>query len=799
MTRVKSICLKICYEMLLPKYRRRAGDLLPSLAASNRPRAVSQPTDAHRLVSQIIPILNWRNSKPKALTGSVVHGPCSQNFAGTIVRKRINHILLGCSSVATICLLLMTDGRAADIADANAVPVMPLKAPPIANTNYDWSGFYVGGHLGYAWGNSNWAASGADGSAAGSLNFSQGINPFTEAGSWNEGVQFGYNAMLKNRFVFGVEADLTFPAYQNLAGISTGNATTYAGGNNSYTDTLLASGTVRARIGYAPGNWLFYATGGLAWTVDQFTLAQQTTGISAVAQQPRVGWAAGAGVEFPITGHWTGKLEYLYTQYGSTSVNFAPLADQINSNLSLQEIRLGLNYQFGNPASSNGNSAAPSFPDLDNFSFHGQATFTDQAYPAFHSAIPDGAQSLPQGGQNAETFDLTLYAGMKLWKGAELWVDPELDQGFGVGNAHGLAGFASAESYKLGWAEPYARIQRYFIRQTIDLGGDTQKVDADINAFDSTTTSDRLVLTLGKFQVVDLFDTNKYANNAKTDFLNWTSVNVGSLDYAGDAWAYTYGAAAEWYTGRYTFRAGVFDMSQTPASTASYGVLGAGSDSSFSNLEFIGEIEERHELWGQPGKLKLTGYVISGQQGNFAQATALFNQFGANTPTPINAGDTAADYWMNASRSYQNVPGISFNLEQQVNDNVGVFARAGWVNGQYEMWDNTDVGYSGQVGVSIKGTQWGRPDDTVGIDGVVNGITNAEATWLNDGGLGILIGDGPGSLTQHGLEKIMEAYYSYAVSAAVKVSVDYQFIDNPAYNTQRGPVNLFAGRVRWQF
>jgi len=480
-------------------------------------------------------------------------------------------------------------------------------------------------------------------------------------------------------------------------------------------------------------------------------------------------------------------------------VNFAPLGDQINSSLSLQEVRLGLNYQFGNPVSANGNWNAPSVPDLDFLSFHGQATFTGQGYPAFRSAIPDGPNSLPQGGQSAQTFDLTLYAGAKLWKGAELWFDPEIDQGFGVGNAHGLAGFASAESYKAGFAEPYARVQRLFLRQTIELGGEPQKVDADINAFESTTTSDRLVLTVGRFQVVDMFDTNKYANNAKTDFLNWSSVNAGSFDYAGDAWAFTYGAAAEWYTGRYTLRAGIFDMSQTPASTGSYGVLGAGSDPNFSNLEYIGEIEERHELWGQPGKLKLTGYIISGQQGNFGQAVALTNQFGVNTPTPINAGDSAANYWMNASRSYQNVPGISFNMEQQLNDTVGMFARAGWVDGHYEMWNNTDVSYSGQLGVSIKGAAWGRPDDTIGIAGIVNGISNAEVAWLNAGGLGIIVGDGPGSLTRPGLEKIIEAYYSYSVTSAVKVTFDYQFIDNPAYNIDRGPVNLFAGRLRWQF
>ncbi len=687
-------------------------------------------------------------------------------------------------TAAVIALMSAGTAAAADLTSSE-VAAASYKDP----VAYDWTGFYVGGHIGYAWGNSNWAATGAGGNGSGSLNFSQGFDSFNEAGSWNEGVQLGYNAMLANRAVLGVEADFTFPAYQDLDGISTGGAATFAGGNNSYSDTLVASGTVRGRIGYAPGDWLFYATGGFAWTSDQFTL----NSASSIIQ--RVGWAAGAGTEFPISGHWTGKVEYLFTDYGYSTVNFSSLGERTHSNLSLEEVRVGLNYQFGNSVSLDGRDpAAPAVAGLDYISLHGQTTLTEQGYPAFRSAFPDGLQSLPQGGEGRETFDLTLYAGFKLWQGAEFWVDPEIDQGFGVGDAHGLAGFPSAESYKLGFAEPYARVQRYFIRQTFDLGGETQKVDADINQFEGSTTTDRLVLTVGKFQVVDLFDTNKYANNAKTDFLNWTSVNTGSFDYAGDAWAFTYGAAAELYKGRYTLRAGIFDMSQTPAAAGVYGAPGYGSDPSLSQFEMLGEIEERHELWGEPGKLKVTGYFVRGQMGDYGEALALL----AKNPNPPTT-DTAADYWINATRTYRTSPGVNFNMEQQVTDIIGVFARAGWCDGSYELWNNTDVDRSVQAGVSINGKQWGRPDDTVGIDGVINGISSAHAAWLNAGGLGILIGDGPGTLQHPGLEKIVEAYYSYALSSSTKLSFDYQFIDNPAYNTDRGPVNLFAGRFRWQF
>jgi len=134
---------------------------------------------------------------------------------------------------------------------------------------------------------------------------------------------------------------------------------------------------------------------------------------------------------------------------------------------------------------------------------------------------------------------------------------------------------------------------------------------------------------------------------------------------------------------------------------------------------------------------------------------------------------------------------------QQVSENWGVFARAGLADGNVEPWDNTDIDRSVEAGVSINGKQWGRPDDTIGIAGVINGISSAHEAYFNAGGLGILLGDG--QLPNPGLEQIIEAYYGYAISASTKVSFDYQFIANPGYNTDRGPVNIFAGRFHTQF
>jgi high affinity Mn2+ porin len=685
--------------------------------------------------------------------------------------------------VASAAAILFAGNAAAD--DSLVTKTLAI---PFAGPVYNWNGFYAGGHVGAAWGTSNWSTPGASGS--GSLY--QTINTYDEAGSFLAGIQGGYNYMLPNRIIVGAEADATFPNFPSLLGLSTGpsvNFTSPTFGAENFSEAVLASGTVRGRIGYAPGSWLFYATGGFAWTYNQQTLTNLATGASESPFVWRLGWAAGAGVEAPIAPHWTARLEYLFIDYGNKTYQFSGGAQPFASNFPLQEVRAGVNYQFNNSAPVGGAfvTKALSMPDPDNVNFHGQGTFVWQGTPAFNSPSM-GANSLQPVANGRETIDATLFAGLRFWKGAELWVDPEIDQGHGLAETHGLAGFASGESYKLGFTDPYARVQRYFVRQTIDLGGDTQKVDADINQFAGSVTENRLVLTVGKFAVVDIFDTNKYANNPKTDFLNWSLINTGTFDYAGDAWGYTYGAAAEWYQGRFTLRGGVFDMSAVPAG-GGMNAPGYGLDEGFNQLQYVGEIEERHELWGEPGKIKITGFVIHGRMGDFQDAINL------SQPGQPFAGD-ASDA-LASVRTYRNRPGVSVNLEQQVNDSVGVFARAGWADGTVEPWDFTDIDRTVQAGVSIAGKQWGRPDDTIGVAGVINGLAPVHQAYFNAGGLGVLIGDG--SLTNYGLEQIFETYYSYAITPTTKVSVDYQFIANPAYNAQRGPVNAFAGRFHTAF
>jgi high affinity Mn2+ porin len=408
------------------------------------------------------------------------------------------------------------------------------------------------------------------------------------------------------------------------------------------------------------------------------------------------------------------------------------------------------------------------------FAIHGQFTDVTQGHPGFRAPY-EGPNSLASDATGRSTNDVTLYLGLRLWKGAEVWVDPELDQGFGLSNTLGVAGFPSGEAYKVGAAQPYFKWQRAFVRQTIDLGGDRQTLDGDLNVLGGAQAANRLVFTVGKLSVVDIFDTNKYAHDPRNDFLNWTVIDTGTFDYAADAWGYTYGAAAEWYQGDWTLRGGVFDLSVVPNSSR--------PDPTFRQFQLDGELERRYQIDGQPGAVRITGFLSRGRMAKLADATALAEATGQPPDLAL-------------VRHYAGRPGVSVTAEQQISEDLGVFARAGIADGAYEAYEFTDVDRTIAVGAALSGKRWGRADDTVGLAGVVNVASSARQAYLAAGGLGILVGDG--RLPHPGAEGIVESYYEVGVTKYVRLGVDYQCIVNPAFNTDRGPVSVFGLRIHVQ-
>jgi high affinity Mn2+ porin len=405
---------------------------------------------------------------------------------------------------------------------------------------------------------------------------------------------------------------------------------------------------------------------------------------------------------------------------------------------------------------------------------HGQATYVEQDTTGFHAPYSGPNSLLPSRG--AETIDATLYLGIRPWTGAELWVNPELDQGFGLDNTLGAAGFPSGEAYKIGKDSPYFRLQRIFLRQSWNLSGEMLGTDAGINQLAGEHRANRVVLTVGKFSVGDIFDTNQYAHDPRMDFLNWTAIDTGTFDYAADAWGYTAGAALEWYQAAWTLRAAVFDLSNVPNS--------AHLDPGLHEFQTVVEVERRLNVLSRHGKVMFTVYNSRGRMGLLDTATAR-----------AEATDSLPD--VATVRQYRGRWGAAFSAEQQLTDSLGLFARIGKSQGNVETYEFTDVDRSLALGMSVQGAAWRRQQDTVGLVGINNNASGARERYLAAGGLGILVGDG--RLSHPAPEQIMEAYYSIGLYEFLHISADYQYIEHPAFNADRGPVSVFAVRVHAQF
>ena len=411
----------------------------------------------------------------------------------------------------------------------------------------------------------------------------------------------------------------------------------------------------------------------------------------------------------------------------------------------------------------------------ETWGIYGQFTGVNQYHPTFNSPY-QGSNSLTSGEDSQETMDVTLYAGIHVL-GGEFWVNPEIDQGFGLSNTLGMAGFSSGEAYKVGDYNPYYRLPRIFYRNVINLGGEEQNIAPAANQLGRIQTADNIILTIGKFSVTDVFDGNAYAHDPRADFFNWSVVESGAFDYAADAWGFTDGASVEWTQSRWTLRGGYFALSKIPNTPE--------IDTTFVQHEWVGEIEERHQLWEHPGKIKLLSFVNQGYMGSYADALLLGSQ---TNSTPD----------ISLVRHFASRSGYAINIEQELKSDLGVFVRLSKNDGSKEAFDFTEINQSVAAGLSLKGDHWGRNDDTVGVAGVVNGLSGNAIAYFKAGGMGILIGDGH---LNYGLEQILETYYSYAVPRVdhLMLTLNYQHAVNPGYNQDRGPVNIFGVRIHKEF
>lgn len=635
---------------------------------------------------------------------------------------------------------------------------MAVKSPAMNAAVYNWTGFYVGGHVGYG--------DGSLGPDTNPLPLQGVFFPHTVTGGIG-GFQVGYNHQFANRFVLGVEADATFVGPIDLPRRRLGPF-------NSSIDYV---GTVRGRAGYSFGTWMPYITGGFAWGHSQVRVNDAAGNVISEPGQYQTGWTVGAGAEFALSGNWTAKLEYDYVDLSRRTLGLNDFGmPGVSIEPRLQMLKFGLNYQLGDSPWS----ATPTrsvLPDSSDWSVHGQTTLIGQGYPSFRAPY-GGTNSLPGAGQAQQTWTTTAFLGVRLWEGGEFYFNPETAQGFGLNGTLGLAGFPNGEAQKAGAEYPRIRPQRYYFKQTFGFGGEQEDVPDGPNQIAGKRDIDRLTLIVGRFAIGDFFDGNSYAKDPRADFMNWAMWSSAAYDFPADLPGYTRGAVVEFNRKDWAVRAGVFQVPNAPNSD----VLVSNTNNGGAVVEFEG----RYSIFDQPGKVRVGVFGNRGFTGNYRQALAIED---ANPGLDIN--DVMAGI-----RKDNTKYGFYLNGEQQIATDVGLFGRLSWNDGQNEILSFTDVDRSVSGGVSIKGSTWGRANDTIGIGGAVNGLSSAHRDYLAAGGLGLLIGDGA---LNYSPERILETYYAYQVNKNLTLTADYQFITNPAYNADRGPVHIFSGRIHGEF
>jgi high affinity Mn2+ porin len=259
--------------------------------------------------------------------------------------------------------------------------------------------------------------------------------------------------------------------------------------------------------------------------------------------------------------------------------------------------------------------------------------------------------------------------------------------------------------------------------------------------------------------------------------MNWGLMANKAWDYPADSLGFTSGLAIELNQPLWALRYGIFAV--PPESN------GMGVD--WHLLEAWGmvtEFERRYTIAEHPGTVRLLAYLNQAHMGSYQDAVDNYNQ---NPTVPAN---------INTSQAYRSKYGFGLNAEQELTENLGAFARAGWSDGHNQAWMFSDVDYTASLGISVKGAAWHRSDDTFGLAGVFNGISSIHQDFFADGGTGILAGDGN---LHYSIEQILETYYDCGIWKTLHAALDYQFVTNPVFNQDRGPVSVFGARVHWEF
>jgi hypothetical protein len=428
------------------------------------------------------------------------------------------------------------------------------------------------------------------------------------------------------------------------------------------------------------------------------------------------------------------------------------------------------------PASDATEAMFPHFKDT-RFWLSGQANFIFQAHPGFHAPY-SGKNSLSPHYEKATSRVMTLYTGVRLNNSTELLVDIEEAGGAGLSTGLGVAGAPNLDIVRNPLLSKAPYLGRGMIHKVFALSQDKIENTRSFLSLFEELPRRRLEVRVGKFSMPDFFDINSVGSDTHLQFVNWSVDNNGAYDYAADTRGYTVGAVVDFEDRDWGFR---FAEALMPKVANGIDLVWRSWQVHAENFEY----ELRHGLLPKKaGAVRLLAYTNSANMGIYRDQIEQAAQQGV-------APDITNHPWR-ITRKY----GFGVNLEQSLTPNLTAFARWGWDNGKTESFAYTEIDLTVAEGVGVNGAKWHRKQDRAGVAFVSNGIKKDHQNYLAAGGYGFLIGDGR---LNYGRENIVESYYTAHAWRGIYLAPGLQYIVNPGYNRDRGPVVVPSFRAHVEF
>ncbi len=372
-----------------------------------------------------------------------------------------------------------------------------------------------------------------------------------------------------------------------------------------------------------------------------------------------------------------------------------------------------------------------------------------------------------------------VYIGSQVVSNLQTYLDIEWFRGNGVSDGVGLGGYINGDVIRAGSSnlpkEPF--IARLYLRYVLPLSPETEKIERGMDQLPGYQPVSRWEVKAGKLTLTDDFDLNRYANNSRTQFLNYDFLYNTAWDYASDTRGYSYGIVSALVQPEWRLAFAVFMEPNT----------GNGADFDFVETRELGYNLELTLKPNDAGTvLHLLTYFNESRMGNYDQALAL-GRSTSTTPDLLLVEKQGGTKY-----------GFGVNFEQPLADGgeTGIFSRLGWNDGTNETWAYTESDRHASLGLQVSGGHWGRQEDRFGLAYGINGLSSQHRDYLAAGGSGILLGDGK---LNYGPEQALETYYRIQIGQYAQLSPDFQYIRNPGYNHDRGPAEVYSLRLRMNY